>query len=77
MIREREDVEAVGAILEEEAQREVRAAFKGSRPELADSDPAVDMRLAKHLPQFMQCKQALGTLGAHERLQPLKDGGVD
>lgn len=66
MIREREDAEAVGAILEKEAQREVRAAFKGSRPELADSDPAVDMRLAKHLPQFMQSKQALRTLGAHE-----------
>ena len=77
MIRKRKDVETVRAILEKETQREIRTALEGPGAELADSDPAVDVRLAEDLPQFMQCKQALGTLGAHERLQPLKDGVGD
>ncbi len=66
MIREREDIQTVGAILEKEAEREICPALEGPRAELADSDAAVEMRLAKYFPQLMQREQALGTLGAHE-----------
>ena len=77
MIRKRKDVETVRAILEKETQREIRTALEGPGAELADSDPAVDVRLAEALPQFMQREQALGPLSAGERLQPFKDGGGD
>ena len=77
VIGERKDVEAVSAVLKKEAERKLRTALEGPGAELADSDPAVDVRLAKHLPQLMQCEQALGPLGASERFQPLKDGGGD
>lgn len=53
MIGERKDVEAVGAILEKETQREIRPALEGPCTQFADADAAVDMRLAECLPQFM------------------------
>ena len=66
VIRKRKDVETVRAILEKETQREIRTALEGPGAELADSDFAVDMRLAEDLPQLMQRKQTLGPLGADE-----------
>jgi hypothetical protein len=77
MIREREDVEAVGAILEKKTEGKVCPAFKGPRAEFSDADPAVDMGLAKVLPELMQREQTLRPLTPAERLQPLKYGGVD
>lgn len=77
MIRKCEDVEAVGAILEKKTEGWIGPAFKGPCAEFADADPAVDMGLAKDLPEFMQREQALPPLAAAERLQPLKYGGVD